>query len=184
MASGECAHTEKGVSDFEEGLTVTSASSHYADKIREWEPTRHPTSNTSKRGKRREGERGRNCKHACNSARANQNVMSLRSVADEAGDSVRPPPGEEICVRVKKDAISLAILLPRSDGGRGTAIEQSQIKSLGARRCLNDPGRVGSVRSCRPGECAQVASPGPNFASKARWDNPDRSYHLQSQFQN
>ena len=128
------------------------------------------TSNTSKREKER-GERGRNCKHACNSARANQNVMSLRC-DDEAGDSVRPPPEEEICVRVKKDAISLAILLPRSDGGRGTAIEQSQIKSLGARRCLNDPGLVGSVRSCRPGECAQVASPGPNFASEARWDNP------------
>lgn len=85
MASGECAHTEKGVSDFEEGLTVTSASSHYADKIREWEPTRHPTSNTSKREKER-GERGRNCKHACNSARANQNVMSLRSVDDDGGE--------------------------------------------------------------------------------------------------
>ena len=133
------------------------------------------TSNTSKREKER-GERGRNCKHACNSARANQNVMSLRCDVDdggEAGDSVRPPPEEEICVRVKKDAISLAILLPRSLGREGgTAAEQSQIKSLGARRCLNDPGLVGSVRSCRPGECAQVASPGPNFASKARWDNP------------
>ena len=129
------------------------------------------TSNTSKREKER-GERGRNCKHACNSARANQNVMSLRSVDDEAGDSGRPPE-EEICVRVKKDAISLAILLPRSLGREGGTAEQSQIKSLGARRCLNDPGLVGSVRSCRPGECAQVASrPGPNFASKARWDNP------------
>ena len=60
MVSVEYAHTEKGVSDFEEGLpdpattAVTSASSHYADKIREWEPTRHPTSNTSKREKERE----------------------------------------------------------------------------------------------------------------------------------
>ena len=121
MRNGECrirTHGEGGVR-FRGGPTrpVTSASSHYADKIREWEPTRHPTSNTSKREKER-GERGRNCKHACNSARANQNVMSLRC-DDEAGDSVRPPPEEEICVRVKKDAISLAILLPRSLGREG-----------------------------------------------------------------
>ena len=80
------------------------------------------TSNTSKREKERgERERGRNCKHACNSARANQNVMSLRSVDGGGGEgggrlgpSAAPPEEEEICVRVKKDAISLAILLPRS----------------------------------------------------------------------
>ena len=123
------------------------------------------TSNTSKREKER-GERGRNCKHACNSARANQNVMSLRSVGDDGGEGggrLGPSAagggdlraGKKRCHKSCYSTPSLA----RTEGRTRTA-EQSQIKSLGARRCLNDPGLVGSVRSCRPGECAQVASRG------------------------
>ena len=132
------------------------------------------TSNTSKREKER-GERGRNCKHACNSARANQNVMSLRSVDDEGGEGggrLGPSAAGGGDLRAGKKRCHKSCYSTPSSERRGTA-EQSQIKSLRARRCLNDPGRVGSVRSCRPGECAQVASPGPNFASKARWDNTE-----------
>ena len=93
-----------------------------------WEPILQPTYiHTHARYVRvqEERERGRNCKHACNSARANQNVMSLRCDDDDGRDGGDSGAGGDLCAgkkRCHKSCYSpLFSGLPAARRGRRTA---------------------------------------------------------------